>query len=143
MAKHVSLDELAAHFERLAIEAPAITQEAARITAPVLAEAIKTTIGNLDELTPLKPSTIERKANLGYAEPSSPLYATGDLRESVTPAAIGNAAMAGSNEEKSRWHEYGTSHIPPRPAFRIGLAKALPIARQIARGIVRMVMTKT
>ena len=138
MAQRLTLDEMVAKFERMEAEAAGITLEAARITAPVLAESIRTTIGDLNELAPLADSTIAQKAQMGYDQPEAPLIATGELRDSVTFAAVGSMATAGSDEMKAKWHEYGSSigRYPPRPAFRIGLNKALPFARLIAKGVV-------
>lgn len=136
MATRLTLDEMVATFERMAVEAVGITVEAARITAPIMAESVRTTIGDLNELAPLADSTIVRKAKMGYDQPEAPLIATGELRDSVTSSALGNVATAGSDEKKALWHERGGVHYPPRPAFRIGLYKSLPLARKIARGVV-------
>ena len=138
MPQRLTLDGMIAHFERMEAAASGLTHEAARLTAPVIAESIRTTIGDLNELTPLADSTIARKASAGYDQPEAPLIATGELRDSVTFAAVGNMATAGSDEMKAKWHEYGSSvgRYPPRPAFRIGLNKALPFTRLIAKGVV-------
>lgn len=63
---------------------------------------------------PLAASTIAQKKN-----GDTPLLETGDMRQSiehtVQPELTGATGYVGSNDPKAKYHELGTSQIPPRP----------------------------
>src|SRR5208337_5085352 len=58
---------------------------------------------------PLAARTIERKGA------DTPLLETGAMRESGFYEVRGTSFIAGFSDEKIVYHEYGTSHVPPRP----------------------------
>lgn len=68
--------------------------------------------------TPLAESTIAHKAT-----GDSPLLETGALQGSIGHVVEGeDRAYVGTNDEKAKWHEFGTSRIPPRPFLGGALA---------------------
>jgi HK97 gp10 family phage protein len=74
----------------------------------------KTAIGTYRfDWEPLKPETIAHKAR-----GDTPLLETGELKESIehTVGREGGEAVGyvGSNNPVAKYHELGTSHIPPR-----------------------------
>jgi phage gpG-like protein len=86
------------------------------------AELIREMIGREQpQWLPLADSTVEQKAKKGWGrdgDPSSPLYATGEMAESVTYHVHSDTfAQIGTDDPIAVFHEYGTSHIPPRPMF--------------------------
>jgi phage gpG-like protein len=77
-------------------------------------EHIRAAIGTYEYgWEPLAESTIERKAS-----GDTPLLESGELRDSYGYEIRGNRDLViGSDNMKARWHEFGTSHIPPRPVI--------------------------
>lgn len=74
------------------------------------AEEMRSRFGRYQSGWPrLSPSTIERKgANV-------PLIGTGDYRDSIHYAMRSLAVEVGSDNPVAVFHEFGTSHVPPRP----------------------------
>lgn len=147
MQRRVSLEELGAFFSRISAEAPLIPAEAAKLTAPVLAEAVKEAYGS-HELADLAEATQIERAELGFT-PNDPLLRDGSLlRDSIEPAAIGGLAVAGSNEVVAKYSEFGFINartgrpVPARPAMREGARATVPLAGRIAHGLVRLMFTK-
>jgi phage gpG-like protein len=88
-------------------------------SAQLVEDEAKASLGTYQEgWPPLKPGTIA-----GKATGDSPLLETGDLRMSIEHHVDAEAheAYVGSNNPKARWHELGTSRIPPR-TFLMGAA---------------------
>jgi phage gpG-like protein len=127
-----TIDDLSRHLDLLTAKAAALPREVATVVAPVLAENVRTVMGDNHKLQDLAESTqIERLAQ-GYTA-NDPLVRSGDLRESVTPAVLGlfgaEFAATGSADPIAAYQEFGTATIPARPAFRIGLAETETVAR--------------
>jgi len=64
----------------------------------------------------LADSTEERKAALGYPL-DSPLYATGEMQDSIGHETQGLEALIGATDEKMVFHEFGTKNMPARPVL--------------------------
>lgn len=64
----------------------------------------------------LADSTEERKAALGYPA-DAPLFATGEMKDSVEHQVEGLEAAIGTPDPKMVYHEFGTSRMPARPVF--------------------------
>ena|ERR1700682_3137852 len=81
----------------------------------------------------LQPSTIAKKM-LG----DTPLFETGELRDSIQWTSSGNEGEVGSNLDRALWMEFGTSRgIPPRPFI---LPTAIAMEKKIYRMAARAVM---
>jgi phage gpG-like protein len=82
----------------------------------LVARKSKGMIGHEQPIWPgLKPATIARKEH-----GNTPLYETGELKDSIEWSAPHHEAgdtvgYVGTNDENAKYHEYGTSRIPPRP----------------------------
>lgn len=67
---------------------------------------------------PLAPSTIERKTAAGHVgriSATDPLFATGELRASLSHEVKDRAVYIGTPDHVGVYQEIGTSRIPPRP----------------------------
>jgi hypothetical protein len=121
---------------------------AATAAASTLEKTIKETFGDRSKLAPLTPTTISLRSDGG----DTPLLITGELlRDSIESehGELGSGAFAGagSNEPIVVYHErgYTTSPasmipnkvVPPRPAFAIGVYKALGILKELLPSILR------
>jgi phage gpG-like protein len=136
MTQH-TLAQFAAHL--LTYEADLrLTEEACVEKAAVMIEKeAKRAIGTyLFGWEPLKPETIAHKTT-----GDSPLLETGELKESIehNSGREGGEAVAyvGTNDPVGKYHELGTSHIPPR-SFLAGAAmrKEAKIHEMMARATV-------
>ena len=58
---------------------------------------------------PLAETTIARKGA------DTPLVETGELRDSIAHNSDDNEGYVGTDNEKAKWHEFGTATIPARP----------------------------
>lgn len=77
-------------------------------------------VGNYQPWEPLKDATIEQKARYGLGKEGdarSMLFATGALHESISfsVAFARKQTFVGTNNAYAAVHEYGSSHVPPRP----------------------------
>lgn len=111
-----SLESLAFHF---AAQARAIShqQEALEQAAQIIETEAKAMIGHYqDGWAPLAESTERQKAQKGYP-PNAPLLATGEMRDSIEHNVNGLTAFIGTNDDKMKYHEFGTSKMPPRPVY--------------------------
>ena len=126
-------DPLGGLIERLQAAAAAVgavPEEAAALTAPLLKLNVQDIMGT-SALLDLAPSTQAERVRLGYT-PNDPLVRRGDLRDSIESAAVGPVAVAGTNNPIAEYQEFGTSTIPPRPAFAMGLQETTFEAVEIA-----------
>jgi hypothetical protein len=73
-------------------------------------------IGPFPAWEQLADSTEERKAQAGYP-PNAPLYATGDMQESLGHERHGLEGAVGATDPTMVFHEFGTSKMPPRPVL--------------------------
>jgi hypothetical protein len=100
----------------------------ARAVATNTRRAIRAVIGDPDRLAPLAQSTLDQKVRKGYAYPESPLYATGELRDSfeedVRATPFGARAAAGTEDPVALYHELGTTRMPARPEVAEGAKDA-------------------
>lgn len=90
---------------------------------------------------PLSPETVSRKANLGYAYPDWPLYATGALHESATGSGGPYSVLeidrdrleVGVDWEPAGYMHDGTDTIPARPVFVLTDKLVRDITRELER----------
>lgn len=82
--------------------------------------------------SPLAESTLKDKEQQGFPVPS-PLKRTGDMAASYRKEVdhFELALLIGSPEEKAKWQELGTVHIPPRPVCEPALKNSLPFAADV------------
>lgn len=88
-------------------------------------------IGPYPATAPLSPVTLERKARKGHGKggnPDTPLYATGEYQESIQYMKdTGKLSVEiGTNVPYVKFHEVGTSEMPPRPIFGPATMRAIP-----------------
>jgi hypothetical protein len=81
-------------------------------------EVIGTYIFNWPQLAQ---STQEQRVALGFSA-NEPLLRTGELRDSIGHLVEGNVGYVGTNDPVAKYHEYGTTKIPPRPFLAGALA---------------------
>lgn len=104
----------------------------------MVADEAKRVIGEGYDYWPaLQPETLARKMM------NTPLLEAGELRGSIEWNASGNEGHVGSNLDKAVWHEFGTSHIPPR-SFLAGAAMAMEdkIHKMAARAVMAVMLGK-
>jgi len=122
-----------------ALEQPERLYAAADTSAKVTEKVIKGVFGNKSELAPLATSTVDAREKPGDSNPDRPLLIDGTLlRDSIESFAelLGPdeaVAGVGSGEKILLYHELGSAHYPPRPAFSIGALKALPLIKKIVQ----------
>ena len=130
-----SIDDLTRHFQMLERKAAVLPRQVATVVAPVLAENVRTAMGDNMVLADLAPATQAERLSEGWTA-NDPLVRSGGLRESVMPDVVGlfgsEFAVAGSEDPISAYQEFGTATIPARPAFEIGLAETEAVARAAA-----------
>jgi hypothetical protein len=130
-----SLDDLARHLKLLERKAAVLPREVATVVAPVLAENIRTVMGDHMKLVDLAPATQAERLREGFTA-NDPLVRSGELRDSVMPEVVGlfgaEFAAAGSEDPVSGYLEFGTLTIPARPSFELGLAETELVARKVA-----------
>jgi hypothetical protein len=81
-------------------------------------EVIGTYIFNWPQLAQ---STQEQRVALGFSA-NEPLLRTGKLRDSIGHLVEGDVGYVGTNDPVAKYHEYGTTRIPPRPFLAGALA---------------------
>lgn len=125
MMEFRSLADLAGHIERIAAEADA--QKGLEKAAKLLEVKAKDAVGEYHDAVGKAPAWAEladaTKADRvakGFAE-DEPLLRTGELRDSIGHQVEGSEAWIGSDSELAEYHEFGTSHMPPRPIFGTAL----------------------
>jgi HK97 gp10 family phage protein len=121
--QYSSFGAFARHLEKLAVTAPEVTHLMVKAGTEEIKDVAQgeigfyqTDIAPYPDWAPLADSTEAEKARLGY-EPDAPLLRTGDMRASIKSEAEGNEAVVGSNDEKLKYHEFGTDKMPPRPVL--------------------------
>lgn len=126
-----SLIEFAARLAIAAEEARHAEHEVLEKVAVALEDKAKSLIGSPQAgWPPLAPSTIERKGA------DTPLLETGELSESIEHTVDAREAYVGTNDPKAKFHEFGTSHVPPRPFLGLALAQIGPEIGDIAGPVV-------
>lgn len=112
----MDLKEAVEQMTRVSLEVPRASNASLEHAAQVVEEEAKRVLGTYDYGWPrLKPSTVARKTT-----GDSPLLETGEMRESITHwvNVETHTAYVGSNNPKAKWHELGTSRVPPRSFLR-------------------------
>lgn len=82
----------------------------------------------------LAESTIKRKST-----GDSPLFETGELRDSITHSSDDREATVGTNVDHAIFSEVGTVHEPPRPIFPIAAIKA---TAEVEAAVGKVVMSR-
>lgn len=85
-------------------------------TAAAMVGDYQPAVGGFAAWAPLSDVTIRRKVSRGYDVPA-PLKASGDMLASFTHSTNGLEGLAGATDDKARYHETGTSKMPPRPVW--------------------------
>ena len=123
MREFASLAEFAVKLIELQATEVIALQAGLRAVARAVEKTAKAEIGTYqDAVGPfpawaaLAESTEESKAKKGYPA-DSPLFATGEMRDSIQHQVSGLEAEIGSNDDKMIYHEFGTATIPARPVL--------------------------
>ena len=91
-------------------------------TCQLIEDRAKAAIGTYDfGWKQLAESTQEQRVALGFLA-NEPLLRTGQLKDSIGHVVEGNVGYVGTNDPVAKYHEYGTSKIPPRPFLAGALA---------------------
>jgi hypothetical protein len=104
---------------------------------------IKEVFGDRDKLAALADSTITERERKGDGEPDRPLLIDGHLlrdsieEEHVLTSPASAMTGVGSSEEILLYHEIGSGHYPPRPAFSIGVYAAMEKVTTIISTLLR------
>lgn len=79
---------------------------------------------------PLQPSTLAKKAQMGWGrngDPDTPLFATGELEQAIEYAVTGPSTVeVGTNNQKAAYLEIGRVNMAPRPIFGPAAFRTLP-----------------
>lgn len=123
MKQFKSFGAFATHLAKTAALGHEVTHHMAKTAGEEIQKTAKGEIGfyqtgisPFPDWAPLAESTEAEKARLGY-EPDAPLLRTGEMRDSIEVMVEGSEAVVGTNDEKMKWHEYGTEKMPPRPVL--------------------------
>jgi len=117
--KFGSINAFLTHLARVAATLPEAQRHGEEAAGAGLAHHAQALIGAEAENWPgLADSTIAQKTargQVGRISPTDPLYAKGDLRESISFQADTHGLVLGSTDPVAPFHEHGTSRMPPRP----------------------------
>ena len=123
MREFKSFGAFAAHLVKLASTGQEVTHHMVKAGAEEIKKTAQgeigfyqTDIAPYPDWAPLADSTEAEKVRLGY-EPDAPLLRTGEMKESIEATVEKNEAVVGSNDEKLKYHEFGTEKMPPRPVL--------------------------
>lgn len=119
--------EVFAHFtERLAATVDFAFYSGLGPVAENIQKHAKAVVGDSLKLKPLAPSTIAEKAKKGYSFPEAPLYASGEMKESIEASFYPGVplAMVGSADPKLLWHHLGGMHRLNARGHKIKRARA-------------------
>ncbi len=123
----ITLADLARHLEEAAVAVkPSLEVALGAIGAHTVEVALAMIGHEHANWPPLAASTLaHKKAN-------TPLLETGEMRDSIKAAVIAPELelLVGSTDPKSKWHEYGTRKIPPRPFIGPSAIASLPFAEK-------------
>lgn len=131
--KEFSLLGFAAFLGTLKLEIEHANHSALERCGKVVQREAKRAIGTYDYgWPPLAASTVKKKGK------DTPLLETGEMRDSIKytvthkVGAVGDAEVQiGSDNDKAKWHELGTSKFPPRPFLEGALKKKTPECLEI------------
>lgn len=138
MIEFASLADLALHLTRDTVGGLVRTREGLEVATAILQKEIKGEFGHYQPAEgpfaawpELAESTKADRVAQGYTE-NDPLLRRGDLRDSIERESSDWEGIVGSTSEIMPFHEFGTSKMPPRPAFGPALyRKAEEIAHLI------------
>jgi HK97 gp10 family phage protein len=134
----IQFKELSAFFGKVSKSTDSHINESLDKAGKIIRDEAKRVIGTYDYDWPkLKEETIKRKLT-----GDSPLLETGELRASIESHLDAGAKRVyiGSNNPKARYHELGTSRIPPR-SFLMGAAVAkYKVLQQMFGGRLQMLV---
>jgi HK97 gp10 family phage protein len=103
----------------------------------IVEDRAKAAIGTYEFGWPqLAQSTQEQRVAQGYSA-NNPLLRTGELRSSIGHYVDGDVGYVGTNDPNAKYHEFGTSKMPPRPFLGPAVDAAGPKIEKMAG---RMVM---
>ncbi len=119
-----TLDSMAHFLMNVASHMPMAEKTALAQAAHVVETEAKEEIGHYQGAAgpfaawaPLKADTIAQKAN-----GDTPLFETGEMRDSIGTVVLDHEAHVGSNDDKAVWQELGTSRGIPARSFLGGAA---------------------
>ena len=142
--KSMTLDGFAAFLLRLPEAVRQAEHRGLEHGALLIEAEAKAIIGQeLQQWPALADSTVAQKAargQTGRVSSTDPLFATGELRATISHQIEGNVAVIGTPDEVGVYQEVGTDRIPPRPflstaAFRKGEAAANAIGAAVGHAI--------
>lgn len=114
-----NLEKAGRMFGAMAIEYEAMRQATLERGAKLFLEKAKHAMGTYEYgWPPLDKSTIDRKAH-----GDTPLIETREMIQSAGYTMHYESAIVGFEDPKMVWHEFGTSHVPPRPVIGGTIAK--------------------
>lgn len=109
-----TLLRMAAKLAAVAVETDIAGQLAVAKAAVIVQANAKDAIGTYDfGWTPLAESTLAQKAL------DTPLFESGELKDSIEITMGHHVAWVGTNDDKAEWQELGTPTIPPRSFIRL------------------------
>jgi len=107
-------------FSRAALVQERVGQAALEKAGKAILEKAQGKFGHYQRATgewarwmPLTQYTRDERVGLGYSE-DEPLLRSGELRDSVTLSTEHGRIVIGSADIRMIWHEFGTTHMPPR-----------------------------
>ena len=120
--------------EKQAALQEAALHEGAKAASVVVQKRVQAVFGDTSKLLSLADATQADRVAHGYT-PNDPLVRTGTLRDSIERESVGPVAVVGSKDPIMGYQEFGTSKIPPRPVFEIGLTESQDEVGEIAGAV--------
>ena len=118
MTSFASIDAFLAHLERVAVELPHAQRRGEEAAGKALAHLTQELIGTeYERWAALAASTVaqkEARGQTGRVSATDPLFATGELRASISYRIEGGALLVGTGDPIAPFQEFGTSRIPAR-----------------------------
>lgn len=118
MPSFASIDAFLAHLARVQAALPAAQHRGQEAAGAALEHHAKALIGTeYEKWAALADSTVARKqarGQTGRVSATDPLYATGELRATVSHAVEGHSTVLGSPDKVAPFLEFGTERMPAR-----------------------------
>ena len=141
MRQFKSLTAFGNHLQRLALVGHEVTHHIADEAGGEVERSAREKIGvyqaaagPFSAWAPLADSTLARHSQAGLGD--TPLYFSGQLRESFSHVTEGKTTTVGSTDPVMVYHEFGTSRMPPRPVLGPAMFESREQIIQGAAGIV-------
>ncbi len=116
--RFASIDAFLTHLAHVQAAIPAAEHRGLEAAGAALEQHAKALIGTeYDQWAALADSTVARKQSRGQTgrvSATDPLYATGELRATVSHAVQGHSTILGSPDPVAPFLEFGTSRMPAR-----------------------------